>query len=58
MIKEYCIIYETHELVMGEFSREVTEKTITVPAKGVAMAIDYATEKLGIKHIKEVFELE
>jgi hypothetical protein len=62
MIKQYCIIYEKHELVYGDFSYEVTEqvteKTITIPAKGIPMAINYATEKLGIGFINEVFELE
>lgn len=58
MIKEYCIIYEKHELISGTISFEVTEKTITVPAKNITMALNYATEKLEIAHIKEVFEID
>lgn len=58
MIKEYCIIYESIDLVFGDFSYESSEKTITVPAKDITMAVLYATEKLEISFIKEVFELD
>lgn len=61
MIKEYCIIYEERKISWDEVGEWIYITKITsVEVSGTTLhgALNYAINNLGVKNVKEVFELE